>query len=165
VTEWTTDGKLLRDWGYSLSGNNQGASAVDPDRPEHAYLKGANNTFLRYRIDYDSGEWTLEKVWHNVHTSGYPEIVKHAGHKYLAGRKIGGVPNLWRFAGDRLLPSAGIIREGRHGGANAAYFVWHDANGNGEIDDAERRPIETPRGLDRYWGDYRQDDLSVLVPR
>jgi hypothetical protein len=173
VSEWTTDGpspgsgqaKLLRDWGYSLSGNNQGALAVDPDSPEHVYLKGANHTFLRYRVDYGSGEWTLEKVWHDIYTSGYPEIINYAGHKYLAFKLISDVPNLWRFDGDRLLPSAGIIREGGHGAANTPYFVWHDANGNGKVDDAERRPLEMPRGFDRYWGDYRQGDLSLLVPR
>jgi hypothetical protein len=165
VTEWTTDGKLLRDWGYSLAGN--GGFAVDPDSPEHLYMRGARNTLLRYRIDYDSGAWTLEKVWHGIDTTGltYPEIINHAGHKYLAFKRFGQGINLWRFAGDQLLPSAGIIRVGKMGDPKAAYFAWHDANGNGQIDADERHPLDMPRGLDRYWGDYRQDDLSLLVPR
>ncbi len=165
VTEWTTDGKLLRDWGYSLSGN--GGFAVDPESPEHIYLGGVNRIFLRYRVDYRSGEWTLEKVLHDVDGTGltYPEILNHAGHKYLSFKRLGQGANLWRFAGDRLLASAGISREGGHGSANAGYFAWHDANGNGAVDADERRPLEMPSGLDRYWGDYRQDDLSLLVPR
>ena len=172
VTEWTTDGKLLHDWGYSLSGN--GGFAVDPESPEHLYLVGAKHTFLRYRVDYGSGEWTLEKLWHDIDTTGltYPEIINHAGRKYLAFKRLGQGVNLWRFAGDRLLPSAGIIREGAPGAAKASYFTWHDANGNGKIDADERRPLEMPRHLwlnegtllDRYWGDYRQGDLSLLVP-
>jgi hypothetical protein len=165
VSEWTTDGRLLRDWGYSLSGN--GGFAVDPESPEHLYLTGANHTFLRYRIDYGSGEWKLEKVWHGIDTTGlsYPEIIKHAGHKYLSFRRLGQGVNLWRFAGDRLLPSAGILREGKQVDPKTTFFVWHDANGNGTMDEAERRPLEMPRGLDRYFGDYRQGDLSLLVPR
>jgi hypothetical protein len=166
VTEWTTDGKLLRDWGYSLSGGN-GGFAVDPESPKHLYLLGANNTFLRYRMDYGSGAWTLEKVWHDIDITGltYPEIINHAGRKYLAFKRLGQGVNLWRFAGDRLLASAGVIRENAPGTAKASYFTWHDANGNGRIDADERRPLAMPRGLDRYWGDYRQGDLSLLVPR
>lgn len=165
VTEWTTDGELLRDWGYSLSGN--GGFAVDPESPEHLYVFGGNHSFLRYRVDYDSGAWTLEKVWHGIDITGltYPEIIHHAGHKYLSFKRLGQGVQLWRFAGDRLLASAGIIREGKQGDPRTAFFAWHDANGNGAIDDAERRPLEMPRGLDRYWGDYRQGDLSLLVPR
>ena len=165
VTEWTTDGNPLRDWGYSLGGN--GGFAVDPELPEHLYLYGANHTLLRYRVDYGSGEWTLEKVWHGIDTTGltYPEIINHAGHKYLSFKRLGQGVNLWRFAGDRLLPSAGILREGKQGDPKTKFFVWHDANGNGVMDEAERRPLEMPRGLDRYFGDYRQDDLSLLVPR
>jgi hypothetical protein len=200
VTEWTTDGKLLRDWGYGLSGN--GGFAVDPESPEHIYLIGANHTFLRYRVDYggalpqpqdapppspqpsptgrgtgqthcDRGAWTLEKVWHDVDITGltYPEIINHAGHKYLSFKRLGQGVNIWRFAGDRLLPSAGIIREGAPD-AKGSYFTWHDANGNGKIDGDERRPLAMPRHLwlnnrtllDRYFGDYRQGDLSLLVP-
>lgn len=165
VSEWTTNGELLRDWGYSLAANS--SFAVDPESPEHIYLLGANETILRYRIDYDNGAWTLEKVWHDVDTTGlnYPEIINHAGHKYLAFKRLGQGVNLWRFAGDRLLPSAGIIREGKQGDPKTTFFTWHDANGNGTIDADERRPLEMPRGLDRYFGDYRQNDLSLLVPR
>jgi hypothetical protein len=165
VSEWTTDGKLLRDWGYSLSANS--GFAVDQESPEHFYLPGANNTFLRYRVDYASGAWTLDKVWHDVDTTGltYPEIINHAGRKYIAFKRLGEGVNLWRFAGDRLLPSAGIIREGKQGDPKTTFFTWHDANGNGEIGAEERHPLEMPRGLDRYWGDYRQHDLSLLVPR
>jgi len=173
VTEWTIDGKLLRDWGYSLSGN--GGFAADPESPEHIYLRGANKTILRYRVDYGSGAWTLEKVWHDIDTAQvtYPEIINHAGHKYLAFKRLGQGVNLWRFAGDRLLASAGIIREGNPGDPKALFFTWHDANGNGQIDADERRPLAMPRHLwlnnwtllDRYWGDYRQGDLSLLVPK
>ena len=165
IAEWTSNGKLVRDWGYSLSGN--GGFAVDPDSPEHLYLCGGKQTILRYRVNYDSGAWTLEKVWHDVDVSGttYPEIINHGGRKYLALKRFGLGVNLWRFTGDRLLPSAGIIREGKQGNPKASYSAWHDANGNGKIDADERRPLDMPRGLDRYWGDYRQDDLSLLVPR
>jgi hypothetical protein len=165
VSEWTTDGTLLRDWGYSLSAN--GGFAVDPESPGNAYLLGASNTLLQYRVDYSSGTWTLEKVWYDVDTTGltYPEILNHSGHKYLSFKRLGQGVNLWRFAGDRLLPSAGLIREGKQRDPKATFFAWHDANGNGRIDNSERRPLDMPRGLDRYWGDYRQNDLSLLVPR
>ncbi|MCX7429558.1 MAG: hypothetical protein NTY17_00860 [Planctomycetia bacterium] len=53
----------------------------------------------------------------------------------------------------------------KKGSPKTTFFTWHDANGNGEIDADERRPLEMPRGLDRYWGDYRQNDLGLLVPR
>jgi hypothetical protein len=164
VTEWTPDGELLRDWGYSLAGN--GGFAVDPEAPEHVYVSGANHTFLRYDVDYQSGDWTLEKVWHDIDTTGltYPEIINCGGRKYLAFKRFGRGVNLWRFAGDRLLPSAGIRKIKTEAGP-ARYEIWHDADGDGERSDAEVRPLEMPKGFDRYWGDYRQQDLSLLVPR
>ena len=165
VAEWTTDGELLRDWGYSLSGN--GGFAVDPKSPQDVYLFGGCETFLRYRVDYDTADWQLQAVWHRIRTDGltYPEILHHAGRKYLTFKRFGKHgTNLFRFDGDRLLPSAGIIRERREG-QPTAYFTWHDANGNGTRDSDEISPLDMPRGLDRYWGDYRQDDLSLLVPR
>ena len=74
VAEWTTDGQLLRDWGYSLSGN--GGFAVDPKSPQDVYLFGGCDTFLRYRVNYDTADWQLQAVWHRTRTDGltYPEI-------------------------------------------------------------------------------------------
>ena len=165
VAEWTPDGELLRDWGYSLSGNT--GFAVDPKSPQDVYLPGGNNTFLRYHVNYDTADWKLQSVWHGIHIDGltYPEILHHAGRKYVTFKRFGrDGTSLFRFDGDRLLPSAGIILEKRQGQPNA-YFTWHDANGNGKRDADEISPLDMPRGLDRYWGDYRQDDLSVLAPR
>lgn len=165
VAEWTTDGELLRDWGYSLGANS--GFAVDPKSPEDVYLIGSGETLLRYRVNYDTGDWILEAVWHGIHTDGltYPEILHRAGRKYLTFKRFGkDGTNLFRFDADRLLPSAGIIRERREG-QPPAYFTWNDGNGNGQRDADEVSPLDMPRGLDRYWGDYRQDDLSLLAPR
>ncbi len=165
VAEWTLDGRLIRDWGYLLNGNR--GFAVDSESPEDVYLHGSGETFLRYRVNYDTADWQLQSVWHDVHIDGltYPEILHHAGRKYLTFKRLGrDGTNLFRLDGDRLLPSAGIILERRES-QPPAYFTWHDANGNGQRDAEEVSPFDMPRGLDRYWGDYRQENLSLLVPR
>jgi hypothetical protein len=167
ISEWSTDGRLLRDWHGLLTHAGNSGFAADPEAPEQLYICGQNDTLLRYRVDYATGKWTLEAVWHGVPSGSFPQIIHRDGHKYLTFNRTGkgNLPMIYRFAGDRVLAAAGIIREERTG-QPPTYFAWHDANGNGICDPEERSPLALPRGMKspRYWGDYWQDDLSLLMP-
>ncbi len=169
ISEWSTDGKLLRDWHGLLTHAGNSGFTADPASPEHLYICGQNDTLLRYHVDYATGKWDLKAVWHGVPGGSFPRIIHRAGRRYLTFNRTGekNLPMIYRFAGDRVLVSAGIVRE-EQPGREAHYVCWHDANGDGARQPEEHRG--SPRGLPdgmkspRYWGDYWQDDLSLLVP-
>jgi hypothetical protein len=169
ISEWSTDGKLLRDWHGLLTHAGNSGFTADPENPKDIYICGQNDTLLRYHVDYATGKWELEAVWHGVPSGSFPQIIHCAGRTYLTFNKtgIGNLPMVYRFAGDRVLASAGIFREERTG-QPPAYFSWQDANGNGVCESEEYRssPLVLPGGMKsfRYWGDYWQDDLSLLIP-
>jgi hypothetical protein len=165
ISEWSTDGKLLRDWHGLLTHAGNSGFTADPESPEHLYIRGQNDTLLRYRVDYATGKWELEAVWHGVPSGSFPRIIHRDGRKYLTFNRTGKGSVIYRFAGDRVLAAAGIVREERTG-QPSTYFSWHDANGNGMCDPEERSPLALPGGMKslRYWGDYWLDDLSLLVP-
>jgi hypothetical protein len=167
ISEWSTDGKLLRDWHGLLTHAGNSGFTADPEAPEQLYICGQNDTLLRYRVDYTAGKWELAAVWHGVPSGAFPRIIHRDGRKYLTFNRTGkgNLPMIYRFAGDRVLAAAGIVLEDR-AGQSPTYFSWHDANGDGVCDPEERSPLALPGGMKspRYFGDYWQDDLSLLTP-
>jgi hypothetical protein len=166
ISEWSTDGELLRDWQGLLTHAGHSGFTADPENPKDIYICGQNETLLRYRIDYATGKWELEAVWQGVPGGAFPQIIHRDGRKYLTFNKgKGNLPMIYRFEGDQVLASAGILREDQKG-RPPTYFSWHDANGNGARESEERSPLALPGGMTspRYWGDYWQDDLSLLTP-
>lgn len=170
ITEWSTDGTLLRDWHGLLTHAGNSGFAPDPEDPTDLTMCGHENTLLRYRVDDASGQWELRAVWHGVETGSFPQIIRLRGRKYLAFNRSGesqAKPQIYRFDGDRVLPSAGVVREDGSDG-KPGYFRWHDGNGNGLQEPEEYRgtPLQLPGRMThlRYWGDSWQDDLSLLVP-
>jgi len=183
LSEWSADGALVRDW-FTLQSSCNHGFAVDPREPEHLYMMGGpspgadpqHSWLVRYRVDYTrGGTWKVDAVWpdvtlgHQLHWDplhiGYPKIVYIGARKYLTfGRGYA----VYRFDGDRLIPSAGVMNYVPPGKEShqAEIHAWHDANGDGRIQEAEWRdqPLAgASRGLFGYWGDCWQDDLSLLM--
>jgi hypothetical protein len=165
IAEWSPEGEILREWQTLQAAGNNGY-AVDPEHPEQVYIGGAGQPgwLTRFRVDYASGRWIADAVWPNIdagmktgwapHGYGYPRIVHREGRTYLVyGRGYA----VYRFDGDRIVPSAGILRRDK------ATFTWHDANGNGAIDEAETAPLTVPAGVFGYWGGDWQEDLALLA--
>lgn len=182
VSEWTTNGRLLRQW-FPGQAQAIGGYAVDPDDPEHIYMatsEPANGSGLvRFRVDYRTGKWSVDAVWPEIsawrHFPGgiwYPKIINHAGRKYLAfARNVGGIDRygymIYRLEGERWIPSAGILPDPDKSDtppAPGAAFWWHDANGDGKVEQNEYRhtPARLPTPL-RYFGDTWLDDLSLVL--
>ena len=170
IAEWSSDGKLVRAWQTLQAGANDGWS-MDPLHPEQAYMMGNDDWLVRYRIDFASGQWTVNAVWPNI-TNGmntgwaqlgstfFPKIINRDGRRYLAFSRGYMV---YRFDDDKLLPSAGIIKQAK-GNQNTQYYLWTDSDGNGKIDETEWRehPLTRPSGIFGYFGDCWQSDLSLL---
>ena len=192
MSEWTTDGKLLRQW---FCGNwaADGGYCADPENPEHIYTTTVSSATLkgliRYKVDYDKGTWTVDAVWPDIcHTypscdvlpveqqfpggAFRPRIVNLQGHKYLVFARS--VQNtfgtmVYRQQGDDWVPSAALIpgktlgnRPAWQGGWTDAYW-WHDANGDGQLQPEEY--LDNPTTLPgqlRYWGEQWLDDLSFV---
>ena len=181
VSEWSTEGKLLREW---FAGQTQAVFGytIDPDDPEHIYMAtsrpASGSGLLRFRVDYATGRWSLDGVWPGV--SGwdrfpggteFPRIIHYAGRTYLAFSRAWEADDrfgftIYRREGQRWVPSAGLLPA--PGSSDppqpGTAFWWHDANGNGRIDESEYQssPADLPGKL-RYWGEAWLDDLSLVV--
>jgi hypothetical protein len=177
MSEWTTDGKLLRQW---FCGNwaADGGYCADPENPEQIYTTTVSSATLkgltRYKVDYDKGTWTVDAVWPDICRrdrqfpgGGHrPRIVNLQGRKYLVFARTAesgafGVM-IYRQQGDDWTPSAALIPGKNPKDQNAAFW-WHDANGDGQLQPEEYQdnPTTLP-GHFRYWGEQWLDDLSLV---
>lgn len=158
VTEWSADGRLLREFLPPQTKANDGWT-VDPEHPELAYLMGQGGWLTRFRIDYERGPWQIDAVWPKVRELRRPVFIRQGGHAYLAC-KINSV--VYRLDGDRWLLSAGIRPLGDK--PSAGYAAWHDANGDGVDQPDELAPLAMPGQLLRYHGNNWLGDLSLIAP-
>lgn len=166
ISEWSSDGKMIRDW-LSLQTHANDGYAIDPEHPEDLYLPGQENWLTRFKVDYAANKWTVDAVWPNVGNDPlsprlvFPRLIRANGNLYLAG---GRTFNVYRLAGDRWLLSAALIRVQPEKG-QAKYFFWHDENGNGKVDpeEYEKTPADPPTGTWKYWGQHWLDDLSLAI--
>src|SRR5208283_2335982 len=70
---------------------------------------------------------------------------------------------VYRLDGDRWLLSAGILQKTVNG--RAQWFSWHDANGDGKVQEEEYRytPMQLPGYVLKYFGEQWLDDLSLMA--
>jgi hypothetical protein len=164
ASEWSAEGKLLREF-LSLQTKANDGYGNDPEHPEHIYLPGHLGWLTRFRVDYATGKWTVDAVWPyedkepRTPDMDRAQFIRWNGRAYLACRRS---LNIYRFDGDRLLLSAAVLKANKAKGWPAG--LWHDANGNGHVDEAEITPAATPAGVVSYHGQNWLDDLSLLAP-
>jgi hypothetical protein len=164
-TEWSADGKLLREFQSLQTKANDGYSC-DPDHPDRYYVLGQQHWLTRFKVDPAAGTWTVEAVWPDIGTDprlpdvDHPRFIRVNGRAYLACSRS---YNIYRLQDDRWVLSAGIVRE-REGGKTKS-FAWSDADGNGRVDEAEYRgsPLDLPGHWFRYHGEHWLDDLSLVA--
>ena len=87
-----------------------------------------------------------------------PQFMRVNGQAYIA---CGRSNNVYRLEGDRWLLSAALLHE-RVDDNKWTFAFWHDANGNGQIDDDEKTPTELPGSVLAYHGQNWLDDLSMV---
>ncbi len=168
VSEWSADGKLLREYPSLQTKANDGWT-VDPANPSHAYIGGHGGWLSRYVIDYKTGRFTLEAVWPEVGTDPFLE-----GYDHVRMVRVGGKPFLacsprsqyaiYRLDGDRWKLAAGIVSVKPEKGP-AQRFTWRDQNGDGKVQEAEFRdsPMTLPGNVLRYHGEQAGEDLALLA--
>ena len=163
ASEWSDDGRLLREFLTLQTKANDGYT-FDPAHPEHLYIPGQQGWLTRFKVDYDNRTWKVDAVWPHVGDDpraprlDKPQFIRVQGREYLAaGRSF----NVYRRDGDRWLLSAAILRE-RVGNQWRVGF-WHDANGDGQVDEAEITPTELPGNFLTYHGQNWLEDLSLLA--
>ncbi len=163
VSEWSTDGKLLREF-MSLQTYANDGYGFDPEHADHVYLSGKRGWMTRFKVNFATGEWKVNAVWpfeENDPLAGRldrPKVIRTQGRLYIAGRRSF---TIYRFDGDQLLLSAGILRLGRDSSKHA---LWHDANGNGRVDEEELNRTPLPGQVLTYHGQNWLEDLSLLAP-
>ena len=166
ASEWSADdGRLLREF-QSLQTKANDGYAVDPEHPDQIYIGGHQNWLTRFRVDYTQGTWHVDAVWPNVGNDplaphfDHPRFIRRDGRAYLACARS---YNVYRQEGDQWLLSSAIIQKtvDKH----QRYWLWHDANGDGRVQDAEytNAPVEFPGRLLHYHGDQWLEDLSLLA--
>ena len=166
VSEWNADdGRLVREWLSAQTYANAGY-AVDPRHPEQFYIQGHGGWLMRFHVDYQTGEWRPEAVYPDVctgrfehHHFGFPRMFYRGDTRYLAWSRGNFI---YREEGDRWLPSAAILTQGE--GKERKRYIWHDANGDGQVQESEYLPhLTTPPMNPRYWGDSWLEDLSLIA--
>ena len=166
VSEWSAEGKLLREF-MSLQTHANDGYGFDPEHPDHVYLPGKQGWMTRFKVNYATREWTVDAVWPFDETDPRAgrldrlKLIRTQGRVYLAGRRS---CTIYRFAGDKLILSAGILRLRTDAKKPPVINFWHDTNGNGRVDDDELTPVELPAGLLTYHGQNWLEDLSFLAP-
>jgi len=170
VAEWGADGALLHEH-LSLQTRANEGYGVDPEHPEHVYIPGHKGWLTRFRVDYDKRSWTVDAVWPlagDPRAPGLsrPRFIRAGGNAYLAGGggTREGAFNVYRLGKDGWKLSASIFRVSeKETKLPPKYFLWHDANGNGRVDDEEMTPTELPGMLFTYHGQNWGEDLSFLA--
>ncbi|MCH5374568.1 MAG: hypothetical protein JJ992_11380, partial [Planctomycetes bacterium] len=169
VGEWSCDGRLIREF-LSLQTMANDGYAVDPEHPEHLYIPGQQNWLTRFQVDYDKRTWTVDAVWPladdpRARKLRKPKLIRARGNIYLAGAGGGreGAFNVYRLAEDGLKLSASILRVRQDDLPSPAYFLWHDANDNGRVDEDEMTPTEPPSNFFTYHGQNWSDEFSFLA--
>jgi hypothetical protein len=162
TAEWSAEGKRLRDF-LSLQTKANDGYAVDTEHPEDVYVPGQEGWLTRFKVDYEKRTWTVDAVWPDVGNDPRapnlqkPQLIRVNGRLYLAG---GRSYNVYRLDGDRWLLSTAILQE--RDGNKWKYSLWHDANGNGKVEDDETTPTELPGRVLTYHGQNWLDDLSFV---
>ena len=166
AAEWSTDGKLIREF-LSLQTKANDGYAIDPQNPEYVYIAGHRGWLTRFKVDLEKRTWTVDAVWPDVGNDplspglDHPKFVRVNGREYLAcGR---GGDNIYRHDKDRWVLSAAIIHE--RVGTQTNYFAWRDVKGDGKIHEKDYRshPLPAPGNFFRYHGNQWQDDLSLIA--
>jgi hypothetical protein len=169
TSEWSADGKLLRQFvGLQTNSNNYGY-AIDPEQPEDLYIIGANGWLTRFKIDYAHAAFKVDAVWPNIGTDpllpeyGQPRLVNFKGHKYLCCSSRSRTCAVYRLDGNRWLLSSGILRKTVNN--QPQWFSWHDANGDGKVEpeECQQPPMTLPGAVLKYFGEQWLDDLSLLA--
>lgn len=163
ASEWSADGKLLREFLTLQTKCNDGYT-FDPEHPEHLYIAGQQDWLTRFKVDFAKGTFTVDAVWPDVGNDprspdlDKPQLIRANGRIYLAAARS---YNVYRLDGDRWLLSAALLRE--RVGDKWRMGFWNDANGNGRVDDDEVRPSEFPGHFITYHGQNWTEDLSLLA--
>ncbi len=169
TSEYTAEGKLLRQFvGLQTNSNNYGY-AVDPERPEDLYIVGAQGWMTRFRLDYAAATFRVDAVWPNLGTDpllpefAFPRMIRLNGRLYMGCSSAARTCAVYRLEGDRWLLSAGVLRRQVEG--RPQWFSWHDANGDGRVQEEEYRdtPMELPGFVLKYFGEQWLDDLSLVA--
>ncbi len=159
TSEWSPDGKLIREFmAYQTKSNN--GYGIDPDDASMIYLPGQGDWLTRFKINYDTHEWKVDAVWPDVSSGqrvGLDKImaVRRDGRLYLCSEQNF---TIYRLDGDRWVRSASL--ETRDG----TLFFWNDANDNGKVDEDELRPANLPGRVLTYHGQRWLSDLSYIAP-
>lgn len=171
VSEWSADGKLIREFQSLATAANDGY-AIDPEHPEDFYIPGQQGWLTRFKLDYATGEFRVDAVWPNIGVDPLAAGMKkpiciHAHGDLFLADASGARENcygVYRLDKSGWKLSAAILRRPNpQRGKPATYFLWHDANGNGRIDPDEMTPTDLPGNFFTAHGQNWGPDLAFLA--
>ena len=131
----------------------------DPEHVHYDYMQGQQDWLTRFKVDYARHRWTIDAVWPDIPNLRRPVLIRRDGHTYLACKLTATV---YRLDGDRWLKSATIFRAA--GDKPGEWTAWHDASGDGQMQEDEKVKLKLPPGMFRYHGGNWLGDLSYIAP-
>ena len=139
VSEWSADGRLLREFLPPQTRANDGWT-VDPEQPGarlHGGPAGLADAVQGRLRQAHVGRSTPSG--RDVPELRRPVFIRRDGRCYLACKLTAQV---YRLDGDRWVPGAACFA--RTSADKPEYFVWHDANGDGQVRPRRRRRWRCP---------------------
>jgi len=171
VAEWNPEnGELIRDFQTYQTFTNNSGYAVDPEHPQDLYIQGQEGWFVRFKVDYEKHTFAVNAVWPletDPRLGIDPNRLDTFPGKFLLSRAKGQlyIASATRFVVFHITPercalSAALIKDGE--GKDAKYSFWHDANGNGKVEDDELTPTQLPGNFFTCHGQNWLENLSFL---
>jgi len=169
ASEWSADGRFLREY-LTLQTKANDGYVMDPEDPTHVYVPGQQGWLTRFRVDFEKRTWAADAVWPlrddpRARDLKKPRLLRANGSLFLAGAAGAreNAFNVYRLDPEGWKLSAAILRLPSADPRKPAYFLWHDANGNGRVDDDELSPTELPGSLFTYHGQNWSEDFAFLA--
>lgn len=179
-TRWTLDGRFERqfDGPYYYSG----MFGIDEDEPEWVY-GDTHRDLIRYRVDYDSGQWSVDSYWINAYQDSgvpikwWPRIRRRDGRIWWCSGS-GGIVELHD---DHVRGVAAVyggwVEPAKEGGYTPVYHTkktglkgtWSDTNGDGvkqpdewQVTDKPAYPLDAG-GPQQGWGAYFDEKFNLYM--
>ncbi len=179
ISQWTTDGKFLRDF----LGNTEygGGGCLDPYDKTKVYYSDVSNGkhgVMEFQLDWENHKTKISKLLYYGNIKGGEYPIKVNGQLYLVSRPRfarQGYGSVFLYKGDKIVPVAAMGDASSFVPFNDSkilkslgaklpadmLFHWSDLNGDGNIQVDEIIFMDKPKEQSRYFVSWFDHELGI----